>query len=205
VQGCRAQRPHAEALIRELNDPAQLTLLVKSSIAELINSAKDDIKNGRFFGYITRWRQPEELYYRTLYVLFVAEQIEIPHILSGERPNSFVEIWRTVNKAVLEGRGVHETQLEDLNGDIFTPMDTINSGAHASFTAILTCLGYVRNPEYQEQIPRHFDHWKRFCTYLDHMERMFKAGRAKEDVLAAVRHLHKPASAWQQKPLTDKS
>jgi hypothetical protein len=169
-------------------------------IAELRNSVRDDVNGGRLFAYLTRWRQPEELYFRTLYVLFVAEADEVPHVLSGELPNGFTAIWRKVNEHVLEGRGTLEKSQLGLTSGQFTPMDTINSNAHASFASIITCLGLARNAEYQKQIPKHLDHWTRLCDYLNYMEEMFKAGKAKEHVLAGVRNLHKPASAWQQKP-----
>lgn len=65
---------------------------MKICIAELRNSVADDVNSGRLYGYITRWRQPEELYYRTLYVLFVADENEVQHVLSGEMPNGFAAI-----------------------------------------------------------------------------------------------------------------
>lgn len=203
--GCRTQRPHSESevvqgLLRAFADPAQLASWVKGCIAELRDSVRDDVNNGRLFAYLTRWRQPEELYYRTLYVLFVADENEIPHVLSGELPNGFTAIWRKVNECVLEGRGALEKSQPGLTGGQFTAMKTINSNAHASFASMITCIGLARNVEYQKQIPRHLEHWTRLCDYLNYMEGMFKAGKAKEHVLAGVRNLHKPASAWQPKP-----
>jgi hypothetical protein len=186
--------------VRAFADPAQLTAWVKACIFELLGSVADDVKNHRLFAYMTRWRQPEELYYRTLYVLFVADEGELPHVFSGDMPNGFRAIWRRVNDVVFEGRGTLEKPLEGLSGEQFTPMDTINSNAHASFPAIITCVGLARNPEYQKNIPRHLEYWKHLCDYLNYMEGMFKAGRTKKDVLAGVRNLHKPRSAWHRSP-----
>jgi hypothetical protein len=201
VPGCKAARPHLEnevvqGIIRAFSDPVQLTSWVKMCIAELRNSVADDIKSGRLYGYITRWRQPEELYYRTLYVLFVAEENAVPHVLSGEMSNGFVAIWRRVNEVVFEGRGTLEKPQPGLMSGEFTAMETINSNAHASFASIITCIGLVRNPEYQKNIPQHLDHWARLCDYLNCMEGMFRAGKSKEHVLAGLRNMHKPKSAW---------
>lgn len=185
-----------QGLLKAFSDPVQLTGWVNECIAQLRDSVKDDVDNGRLFAYFTRTRQPEELYCRTLYVLFVADDAELPHTLSGEQPNGFAAIWRKVNEVVFEGRGALEKPLQGLRGEQFTAMDTLNSSAHASFAAIVTCLGLVRNPEYQKKIPMHLEVWNKYCTYLQYMEGMFKAGKAKEHVLAGVRNLHKPASAW---------
>jgi len=205
VPGCRALRPHTDSkivreLVRAFTDPVQLTAWVKASIFELSNSVRDDVDKGRFFAYITRWRQPEELYYRTLYILFVARETELPHIFSGARPNSFAAMWRKVNEVVFEGRGILEKPQRGSSGEPFTALSVVNTAAHASFAAIMTCVGFARHKEYQDVIPKHLDHWTRLCIHLNYMEDMFKAGKAKEHVLAGVRNLHKPASAWQQGP-----
>jgi hypothetical protein len=201
VLGCRTQRPHSESeivqgLLRAFSHPADLLAWVKGSIAELRDSVRDDVNNGRLFAYLTRWRQPEELYFRALYVLFIADE----HVLSGELPNSFTAIWRKVNEHVLEGRGTLDKMQPGLTSGQFTPMETINSNAHASFASMVTCIGLARNIEYQKQIPRHLEHWTRLCNYLNYMEGMFKAGKAKAHVLAGIRNLHKPLSVWQAKP-----
>jgi len=94
VKGCRAKHPHlasptTQGLQHTFSDPARLTQWVKACSVELTQSVIDDVKKGRYFAYLTRWRQPEEMYYRALYVLCGADKEAIPHIVSGEPPNSF--------------------------------------------------------------------------------------------------------------------
>jgi hypothetical protein len=180
------------------SNPATLCLWVKSCIVELIQSATDDVNNGRFFAYLTRWRLPEEMYFRALYMLFVADEAEIPHIISGEFPNGFANIWKGVNRVVFEDRGTLDAKQRGLNGEEFTAMDTLNENAHASFAAIVTCLSFVRGHQIST-VEKHLAHWKTLCKYLDYMENMFKAGKSKSDVLTGVKNLHKNASAWQTK------
>jgi hypothetical protein len=94
VPGCHTKQPHLSSrtisgLHHQFSQPPVLAEWVKCCITELINSIIDDANKGRCFAYLTRWRQPEELYHRALYILFVANKAEIPHIVSGELPNSF--------------------------------------------------------------------------------------------------------------------
>jgi hypothetical protein len=94
VHGCRTKRPHSESpatqeIIQCFSDPAKLTMGVKLSIGDLIESVNDDIAKDRFFAYHTRTRQVEELYCRVLYVLFIANESALPHIFSGDPPNAF--------------------------------------------------------------------------------------------------------------------
>jgi len=205
VPGCRTKRPHREdPVVREslgaFSDPEQLAMWVKVSIMELISSVTDDGYNGRFFAYHTRTRQVEEMYYRTLYILFVAKDSFLPHVFSGEPPNSFAAMWREVNQVVLDGNGILDTLQLSSDGKEFTAMGMLNDSAHASIAAMATSIGISRSPELRaEVIPKHLEHWRRLCRYLDYIENMFKAGKAREVVLAAVRSLHKPASYWQAK------
>jgi len=82
-------------------------------------------------------------------------------VLFGEMPNGFSAIWRKVNEVVFEGRGTLEKPQPGLKSGEFTPIETINSNAHASFASIITCIGLVSNPEYQKKIPQYLDHWTR--------------------------------------------
>jgi len=113
IAGCRTKQPHQLDpmvcdFLAAFSDPEKLAMWVKTSITEVMSSVADDGKNGRFFAYHTRTRQVEEMYYRTLYILFVAKDSALPHIFSGEPPNSFAEMWRAVNQEVLEGNGMLE-------------------------------------------------------------------------------------------------
>src|SRR5437016_1526040 len=97
VAGCKAKKPHLSSpttagLDHAFSNPEHLALWVKSCLVELVQSVIDDVNKGRFFAYLTRWRQPEEMYHRALYTLFVADRTLIPHVVSGEPPNSFSQM-----------------------------------------------------------------------------------------------------------------
>lgn len=82
--------------------PAEVIDWTKRCIVELIQSVIDDVNKGRIFAYLTRWRDPEELYTRVLYAMFVAPADHLPHIFSGDMPNGFAAMWRKVNEIVIE-------------------------------------------------------------------------------------------------------
>ena len=91
-------------------------------------------------------RQPEELYFRTLYILFIASDGEIPHILSGDLPNSFSQIYNAVNEAILEGRGeMTEVKPGMVSGE-FRMIDNLNDGAHVGFGAMQMIVNIAQNP-----------------------------------------------------------
>ncbi len=197
VAGCNTKQPHLSSptiagLHHTFSDPERLALWVKSCIVELVQSVTDDINGKRFFAYLTRWRQPEELYYRALYVLFVADKAEIPHIVSGDLPNSFSAMWRAVNQTVFEGKGTLDKPHSGLSGEQFTAMNTLNNSAHASFATIVTCVEFARKPEFRTPIiDKHLEYWKTLCNNLNHIEQMFKAGKSREEVLTEFKKLHK--------------
>lgn len=190
--------PVVQGLHREFSQPQKLASWVKAAIVELIQSIESDLLSKRFLGYLSRWRQPEELYCRTLYVLFLAKDDELPHIFSGARPNGFAPIYRAVNQQIFDGRGMLETQQAGLDGGKFTAMQMLNDSAHGTFRLLLTCMGVVRNPEYQKNFGKHLDHLKRYCVYLNYMEQALAAGKSKADVFVGVKNVHKPASAWMK-------
>lgn len=102
-------------------------------MAELRDSVTDDVQKNRLFSWYTRMRQPEELYFRTLYVLFLASDDEVPHVLSGDLPNSFSQIYKAVNEAILEGRGeITEIKPGLVSGE-FRMIDNLNDGAHVGW------------------------------------------------------------------------
>ncbi|PYU52720.1 MAG: hypothetical protein DMG48_05435 [Acidobacteria bacterium] len=203
VPGCQTKRPHLadpimQGIHREFSDPKKIAMWFKVGIAELRASMQRDLEEGRIFAYLARWRQPEEIYCRALYALFIAKPEELPHLFSGEMPNGFRGIYRAVNKTVFEGRGILETPQPGLSGGEFTTMDMLNTSAHASFPLFITAIGIARNPACQTGFPKHIEHLQKYCNYLNYMEGMFNAGKPKEHVLQGVRNLHKPASAWKQ-------
>ncbi len=201
VPGCKTKQPHLASLTTQglhqtFSDPAKLAQWVKLCIVELIQSTIDDINKVRYFGYLTRWRQPEEMYHRALYILFVAEKASIPHIVSGELPNSFSAMWKKVNQVVFGGKGKLDKLRSGLNGEEFTAMNTLNNSAHASLATIVTCIGILRNPDRASMVTKHLEHWKMLCNHLDYIETMFREGKSESEVLAGFKNLQKHPSAW---------
>ena len=154
----------------------------------------DDVAAGRHFALITRTRQLEELYIRALYAMFIADASEVAHIMSDATPNSFSEMYRKVNKMIFGDKGILEVSHPGLTSGTFTAMGTINSGAHASFSAMLMVVGLVKNPQYLAAFTdgKYFDHISVYCHYLDHARKLFAAGKDKAAVLAAIVELHRP-------------
>jgi hypothetical protein len=204
VPGCRAKRPHidgpvGQALNSTFSDPAKLAARVKTALGELINSMKQDLDADRTVAYMSRLRQTEELYHRALYVLLIASPEEVQHVLSGDTPNSYMAIYRRVNKEILDNRGsaLNAPQPGTAAGDQITAVRTLNDAAHGSFRFLLTCIGIARNPQVKQTFFKYFDHVNRYWTYLNYIEGMFSAGKSRADVLLGVRNIHKPAAAWK--------
>jgi hypothetical protein len=203
VQGCAAKTPHTsnptvKAFMRL--SPAEVINWTKRCIAELIQSVIDDLNKGRFFAYLTRWRDPEELYTRVLFAMFVAPSDHLPHIFSGDMPNGFTAMWKKVNEIVFEGNGTLFNEQVGLDGNVFTPMDTLNQGAHNSFSTMLTTIGLVRSnaQEWQPRIKKHLEHWQKQVEYLNHIEQLFQAGRKKEVILQAIINMHRSIKRWEE-------
>lgn len=202
MSGCPTPAPHLDdptvkALMVAFAPPADMTLWMLSAMAELAQSICRDLEGKKVFAFHTRIRQPEELYIRTLYTLFVATDEEIPHILSGATPNGLVRLYREVNRVVFEGRGLLLEQQQGQGYGTFAPIDTLHDGAHVSFRSFLTCIGLVRNPENLPSLERYGKHLRTYCDYLNYMHQAFKVGKKKEDVLVGVKNLYPPASHWQ--------
>jgi hypothetical protein len=84
VAGCRVSQPHTgdpliKALVLRYTGPDKLLGWVQVSLSQIHDSILDDFKNNRHFGWLTRLRQIEELYFRTLYILFLIPDEEVPH------------------------------------------------------------------------------------------------------------------------------
>jgi hypothetical protein len=188
VPRCGTKTPHT--------DNVTVQAFMRQGPAEVI----DDVNKGRIFAYLTRWRDPEELYTRVLYAMFVAPADHLPHIFSGDMPNGFAAMWKMVNEIVFEGNGMLFTEQVGLNGEVFTPMDTLNQSAHNSFSTMLTTISVVRsNPEeWQPRIRKHVQHWQKYVEYLNHIELLFRAGRRKEDVRQAIINMHRSIKRWEE-------
>ncbi len=181
-------------------NPAEVIDWTKRCIVELIQSVIDDVNKGRIFAYLTRWRDPEELYTRVLYAMFVAPADHLPHIFSGDMPNGFAAMWKKVNEIVFEGNGTLFKEQVGLNDEVFRPMDTLNQNAHNSFSTMLTTISVVRSntQEWQPRIKKHVQHWQKYVEYLNHIEQLFRAGRRKEDVLQAIINMHRSIKRWEE-------
>jgi hypothetical protein len=130
------------------------------------------------------------MYYRALYLLFVAHKDAIPHVVSGEMPNSFAAMQTAVNKTVFGGKRALDKPQTGLSGEQFTVFDTLNSSAHASFATIVTCIKFARDPAFREPIiAKHLEYWKSLCNNLDHAERLFREGEKRDEVLVEFKKL----------------
>jgi hypothetical protein len=199
VKGCRTTVPHAsdpivQGLIKRFAPPEQMTFYALAAMAELRESICRDLTENKLFAWHTRLRQPEELYTRVLYALFVASENELHHLLSGDRPNGFAKQYEGVNELVYLGRGLLQVTQPGLTQGTFRPSDILNDGAHVSFRSFMNCIGMALHPEYWPPADKYRDHLTRYCNYLHYMREMFKAGKKKEDVLLGVRSLHRPAA-----------
>jgi hypothetical protein len=203
VPSCTTQAPHADdpavkALILEFGPPERMTRWALAAMTEIRDSICRDLAENKVLAWYTRLRQPEELYVTVLYALFIAEEKELHHILSGETPNGLSRLYTKVNEVILGGRGLLQVRQPGANSGSFKPIDMLHAGAHASFPAFMTCIGIARDPLARPSFDVYLKHLTTYCTYLDYMRGMFEDGKAKEHVLAGVVSLHKPASHWQK-------
>jgi hypothetical protein len=204
VIGCATDKPHtADFLVKALVDrfaaPDKCLSWVLAGMVELRDSVTDDILKNRLFSWYTRMRQPEELYFRTLYVLFLATDDEVPHILSGDLPNSFSQIYKAVNEAILEGRGDMTEVKPGLVSGEFRMIDNLNDGAHVGFGAMQMVVNIAQNPEHTPDLAAYLKHIETYCNRINYMRQMFKGGKPKDVVRGAVTNLHRPKEYWEQK------
>ena len=138
-------------------------------------SVIDDANKGRYFAYLTRWRQPERVELRYFVRVVRCEQSLVPHIVSGELPNSFSAMWKKVDRVVFDGNGALDRKQLGLSGEEFTTMDTLNHTAHAPSGTIVTCIGVSRNLEkWKPRIEKHISYWNLLCNNLDRIEKGLK-------------------------------
>jgi hypothetical protein len=196
VNRCATKQPHtADPIVVALMQmpPQEMTTLVCLALAELRESFKNDAQNHRTFAWLTRLRQADELYMRCVYVLLLAKEEEIPHILSGEMPNGFDFIYAQVNKAIFDGRGVLKDTQPGLQFGNFTPMKTIHNAAHASFQALLTWKSSKDYPEVLKDFPeKYIKHIETYRAYLNQLGSLFAAGKDKGVILTVLRNMHSP-------------
>ncbi len=104
---------------------------VKNTLLELRDSMVDDGKKGRRASWLSRIRLVEELYYRTLYLLFVAAPDEVPHVLSGAPPNSISIIYDRVTDELFGG----SREMKKGLGGPSSPstLELLHIGAHGAY------------------------------------------------------------------------
>jgi hypothetical protein len=204
VVGCTTDKPHVDdflvkLLVERFAEPDKCLSWVLAGMAELRDSVTDDISKNRLFSWYTRMRQPEELYFRTLYVLFLSTDEEVPHILSGAPPNSFSKIYKAVNEAILEGRGEITEAKPGLVSGEFRMIDNLNDGAHVGFGAMQMIVNIGQNPEHTPDLAAYLRHMETYCARINYMRQMFEVGKSTEIVREAIVNLHRPKEYWQNK------
>jgi hypothetical protein len=201
VRGCGTTKLHTDdptvaGLMQFFSPPQSLAYWSLAAMADLRNSIIADIESVRYFAWQTRLRQVEEIYFKALYCIFFASEKELPHIFSGESPNSIMPIYRKVNEVILEGRGQWEVSQSKQYSPQFTPLNILHSSAHASYSAIFTAISYARASE-PPKFDRFIQHLDTYCDRLKYMHDMFNAGKDKQIVLDAMISMHRPLSYWQ--------
>jgi hypothetical protein len=174
--------------------PQEIIALVRDALEEVRNSLQDDIRGGRTFPWFTRMRHVEELYMRCIYVVLLAPDEEVPHIFSGETPNSFDFIYEQFNKKVLDGKGMVSETKPGLTFGHVTPMKTVHNAAHGSFQTLLTWKASKVYPreKLSDLSQRYIQHIETYRSYLHHSGQLFAAGRDKGVALQALRNMHSP-------------
>jgi hypothetical protein len=209
VPGCKAKQPHtSEFLIRILADRFaqrdKCLQWVQGAMAELHASMTADITDGRLFAWYTRMRQVEELYFKTLYILFLATDDEVTHILSGQMPNSFSVIYDKVNNAIMGGRaGLKQINPGFVEGE-FCMFDIINDAAHVGFGAMQMVANLNVNSENLSYLPSYMKHVENYFNRINYMRQMFEGGKDKKTVMEAMINIHRPKEYWEEKAKASK-
>jgi hypothetical protein len=188
--------PSVASMMKAYEDPKQLAGWAEAGMNELTLSFLQDMEAGRVFAWVTRLRQIEELYIRAIYTLLIADKSEVPHLLSNMMPNGFSALYKKVNDLVFEGRGKLTDVTPGRSYGEFTPMDTINQGAHVSFASMLTAIGINSLPNEETNFDNYRKHLETYLVRLNYMRKMFEQGRSRDQVLEGLRRMHKPDSYW---------
>jgi hypothetical protein len=196
VPGCRTDQPHrndlaVRELIASLESPDKLLLLVIHAITEIRDSVVRDVQERQIYAWCSRVRQPDELYYRTLYLMFCAPDAHVPHILSGCVPNSISLQYKEVNRVIFGDRGTLLTKRQGPTGGEFTVMENIHSAAHISFPALRMCEVVSQSGQTPSRITAYIKHLDGLYERLNYMCGMFANGKTKEDVKLGLINLHR--------------
>lgn len=184
--------------MRVVETPQLMCKYVMEGIAALGNSACNDLANRNALGFLTRQRQIQELYIRTLYLLLLAEGPEQCHMVAGDTPNGLSVYYRKVNKTIFHQQVDWEATTAGLNGDSFTIMETLHDGAHVSFRSLLMARGYFDHPELVMTPERFAAYINRLIAKLNYMAGMFEAGKPRAHVLDGMQAMHRPQSYWEE-------
>ena len=202
VFGCSAKKPHrqerhVDTLMRLVELPQLMCGYVMDGLAQLGNSASNDLANRNALGFLTRQRQIQELYIRTLYLLLLADPAEQMHMVSGAVPNGLGRYYRKVNEGIYHNQTDWEGTITDLNGDTFTIMEHLHDRAHVSFKSLVAARGY-----YDQELamtPEHFaDYIRKMIATVNYMHGMFEAGKPREHVLDGMQAMYQPPSYWEE-------
>lgn len=172
---------------------------VSEGLGQLGNSACNDLANRNALGFLTRQRQIQELYIKTLYLLLIADPPEQEHMVSGDVPNGMSPLYRRVNELIFHKQTDWEATTPGLNGDQFTIMETLHDGAHVSFRSLLMARGYFEHPELVMTPERFAEYIRSLATKLKYMHGMFQAGKPRDYVLDEVQALYSPESYWEER------
>jgi|SRR5215472_11001628 len=192
VRGCRATRSHTEdpfviEIVNEIASPQVFLKWVQVAISQLYCSVKDDDRSGRLVAYLTRIRQIEELYFKTLYILLLAEPLEVPHVVSGEMPNSFGDLYKRVNEEILLGRGLLMARGMYTWWGMDSALDVLNNGAHVGLKTLL----FVKRKRSPTDRKGYLKHVKTYIQHIEHMRGLFAAGSKREAVRGSVVEMYK--------------
>jgi hypothetical protein len=168
-------------------------------MTKLHASMTADISDGRIFGWYTRMRQVEELYFKTLYILFLASNDEAIHILSGQMPNSFSVIYDKVNNAIMGGRAALKQTMPGLVEGEFCMFEIINDAAHVGFGAMQMVINLNESSESLSFLPNYMKHVENYIIRINYMRQMFEGGKDKKTVMEGMINIHRPKEYWEEK------
>jgi hypothetical protein len=195
VAGCRTKAPHTDdkavaALLQIANRPAVLSGWATDGLKELRDSICNDVENQRWFAAVTRLRQVDEIYVRTIYGLLLVEEDRLPHFLSEKPPNGYSALYDRVAADVYGKTGTLRDRRPGLYSGDFSAMDMLNHTAHVSFLSLTTARGIHNDPRqidwqgYIKAIGARIDR-------LNTLTEMFSAGSSKAEVLSTLRSQYK--------------
>jgi hypothetical protein len=193
VNGCQTTQPHEDdpivkTLLTFTSHPQVYLSLVKDALKELRESIVDDHGKGRSLSWLSRIRLIQELYFRSLYLLFVVSPEEVPHVLSGDYPNSFSKIYSRVNDEILLGQGILQKRFGDKVLGEVVPMKFLNIGAHASYTLLLALDSEGEDrTDVNDYLEKYLDE---YLNNIHVIGKLFVTGADKKTIKAKAIELH---------------